>query len=202
MAKCLNFSLGGVVHSATPVKVDRKKLYGWSETKAFDEDGHECTLASTDESGSVIIPKGGAGLGIVSPDMQWVERSSLKAVKNDGSDAELLESSYDIRITLNRTVSAEEFLNHRITAVYQLDTDPIFAKAIGDTIYTFTYNYRAAYEGSPAFLLVSGGQPFMLTGCECDFEMLSLKESGAIDSDDDEIEDDDDSDTDIDFSMF
>ncbi|GHT60006.1 hypothetical protein FACS1894109_16980 [Spirochaetia bacterium] len=58
MAKCLNFSLGGVVHSATPVKVDRKKLYGWSETKAFDEEGHECMLASTDESGSVIIPKG------------------------------------------------------------------------------------------------------------------------------------------------
>ncbi|GHT60009.1 hypothetical protein FACS1894109_16990 [Spirochaetia bacterium] len=134
--------------------------------------------------------------------MQWVERSSLKAVKSDGSDAELLESSYNMVIKLDRTVSAEEFLDHRITAFYHLEGDPAFAKIIGDAIYTFTYNYRAGYEGSPAFLLVSEGQPFMLTGYECGFEMLSLNQSGEIDREDDEIEEDDDSDTDIDFSMF
>ena len=57
MAKQLSFSIGGKEFSAEPNKVDRKKLYGWSEVFASDDDGNECVLVAADSAG-IIIPKG------------------------------------------------------------------------------------------------------------------------------------------------
>jgi hypothetical protein len=93
MAKNLAFTLEKAQYEAVPVKIERKKLYGWSELAAFDGGGEECSLMSLDETGSFIIPKGGAGLGILSPDGKWVDRASLKAVTADGKDAPKLRGT-------------------------------------------------------------------------------------------------------------
>jgi hypothetical protein len=207
MARTITFTLNGGEYAASPLKVDRSKLYGWTELKALDDSGRECRIVSMDESGTVIIPKGGLGLGILSPDMDWVERSSLKAVRNDGVDAELVKSSYSVPVELKDTVDAETFLDHSITSVYQLDGAPEeLAAAVGNKIYTFTYSYRDSYQGDTAFVLAAGGTPvstkagtlFMLVGYKTEYEMLTLAQAGAIDETDGEDEEEPDE---LDFSM-
>ncbi|GHU49023.1 hypothetical protein FACS1894127_1100 [Clostridia bacterium] len=202
MARNLSFNINGSVYSTSPTKVDRKKLYGWSSIAALDDDDNECKLVSMDETGTLIIPKGGVGLGILSPDLKWVERSQLRAVREDGSDAELMKSSYDGEIILRDFADAEDILNHSITGMYQLiDADLALMEAVGDKIYTFVYNYRDGYTGSRAFLFNAENSLFMLLGYENVFQMLSLNESSSIDEDE-EIEEDDTESDEIDFSMF
>jgi hypothetical protein len=201
MARNLTFSIGDATYGVVPAKVERGKLYGWSETVALDDDGNECKAVSMDETGTLIIPKGGLGMGILSEDREWVDRSSLRFVTLDGQDAPLIKSSYEGVIALEREVGAEEFLDHSITAIYQLaGADPELVGAVGEKIYAFTYSFRDSYEGSPAFVLASGGVLFMLVGYSTVFEMLSLNEVGAIEPEENEAGDGDDDDE-IDFSM-
>ncbi|MCL2128824.1 MAG: hypothetical protein FWH35_00525 [Treponema sp.] len=201
MARNLIFNLKGAEYSAVPIKVDRAKLYGWTELKALDDNGKECRLLSMDETGTLIIPKGGLGLGLLSPEREWVERSSLKAVKPDGSEAEKIPSSYSSPIILGNTVDAETFLDHKISLVYQLDEAPKeLLSAIGEDIYSFTYSYRDSFKGDSAFVLAAGGTLFMLVGQKTEFEMLGLAQAGVIDED--ETEEDDEDSGELDFSMM
>jgi len=204
MAKEMAFAIGGKEFAAEPVKIDRKKLYGWSEIHAFDDDGNECMLVSTDASGTIIIPKGGIGLGILSQEGQWVERSRLKTIMADGSEAKLTSSSYSEVNLLTKKTTMEEFLDCSIGACYHMrNAGSELIDAIGSDIYSFEYCYRDSYETSPAFLLVSeiDGEKelFLLIGTQNNFDFIGLSELTAV-ADDEEI-DDEESD-DIDFGMF
>lgn len=202
MARELTFSLGGREYAAAPAKVDRKKLYGWTETLALDDDGNECRLVSMDETGTVIIPAGGVGLGVLSPEMEWVDRSTLKAVTLDGQDASILPSSYSAPIELQEVVTPEEYLSHSITAFYQiLGADPALVAAARDKIYTFPYLYRDGYEGQRAFLMESDGNLYMMLGYLAPFELLGLDEVGIIEDEEADDAEEEESD-DIDFGMF
>ncbi|MDR2861212.1 MAG: hypothetical protein LBV07_01500 [Syntrophobacterales bacterium] len=204
MARELTFALNGKDYSVEPVKIDRKKLYGWSEIHAFDDDGNECILVSTDASGTIIIPRGGIGLGMVSDTGKWVERSRLKTISADGSSAAMMPSSYNAVNSLTRTATAEDLLDCSITAFYHLkDAGDDFIAAIGNDIYTFDYCYRDSFEPSPGFLLtaeIDGTKElFLFTGVPNKFEYIGLNELAV--ADDSESEDEEDSD-DIDFSML
>jgi hypothetical protein len=199
MSKVLTFTLGGKSFSLAPEKIDRKKIYGWQEKLVFDDDGKECTLAYTDDTGTLVMPKGGVGLGIVSPEGEWVERSSLKAQTLDGDDAALIPSSYDVPNALSKKVNSEEFLDYTITAVYQLGEDTAFCAALGDDIYTFEYIYRDGYETTTAFVLQSNGAAFMLLGYETGIEMLDLNQTAEIDAEDENPDEDEEV---IDFTMM
>lgn len=59
MAKDLTFILNVTNYAAESEKVERKKLYGWVDTRVTDDKGGECQLAYLDDSGATIIPKGG-----------------------------------------------------------------------------------------------------------------------------------------------
>jgi len=202
MAKLLSFKIGNEEFTAEPVKIDRKKLYGWSEIHAFDDNENECMLVSTDASGTIIIPKGGISLGIESHDGKWVERSRIKTVNADGSDRAMTSSSYSQVNTLAEKVTDEEFLDCSITSFYYLaNSKPELLDAIGDDIYKLDYCYRDSYETDPAFLLVSEvkgmKELFMFVGAPNDFEFIGLNEIIAEELDDDEEESDE-----IDFGMF
>ena len=202
MSRNLTFKLKGAEFAAKPVKVDRSKLYGRTELKALDDEGRECRLVNMDEAASLIIPKGGLGLGILSPEGEWVERSSLKAFKAEGGgDAEPFSSSFSAPIELKETADAETFLDHKITAVYQLDDAPKeLLAAVGEEIYKFIYSFRDGYKGDPAFVLAAGGSLFMLVGQKLVFEMIGLAQAEFIEDEnsDDEEEDSDD----LDFSVM
>lgn len=200
MARQLTFRIKRKEYTVIPVKIDRKKLYGWTEIIALDEQGRTCNLVSTDDTGTLIIPKGGTALGMLSSDGKWVERTQLKTVRQDGSEAEIIPSSFSVVIPLKQKVTDEEFLDYSITDFYQLDNVPDdLLKAIGDDIYTFDYTYLDSYETTPAFLMVADTTLFMLLGYKNRFDMLCLGECSVVDDDDDYIEVTDD---DIDFSMF
>ena len=202
MAKQLTFSISGKECTATPMKLDRKKIYGWSEKLALDDDGCECSLVSMDETGTIIIPTGGTGLGILSADGRWVDRKSLKTVKLDGSPAKLMPSSFSVTNVLDKKVTAEELLDCSVTATYHLIADSELIAAIGEDIYTFDYCYRDSYETAAAFLLVANvdgkSELFMLTGPMNDFKFIGFEEISVVDE---EVTDEDDDDE-IDFSMF
>lgn len=204
MAKEMRFAVGGEEFAVEPVKIDRKKLYGWSENHAFDDNGDECVLVSTDALGTIIIPKGGIGLGMVSCDGKWVERSQIKTITADGSDTVITESSYNKVNILAEKASPEQLLDCSITAFYHLhEANPDLIALIGDDIYTFEYCYRDSYETMPAFLLMSeiNGKKelFMFIGSQNIFEFIGLNEIAV--ADDSETGDEDDSD-DMDFTMF
>lgn len=200
MARELTFRVKRKQYQLVPVKIERKKLYGWTEVIAQDEQGRPCNLVNTDDTGTLIIPKGGTALGILSPKGEWVDRTKLKTVRTDGTAAELIPSSFNGVISLKKKVTDEEFLDYSITDFYQLGpvTDDLL-KAFGCDIYTFDYTYLDSYEVTPAFLLVSGDVLFMLLGYKNKFDLLCLGECGMVDDDDDSIEI---TDGDLDFSMF
>jgi hypothetical protein len=199
MSKVLTFTLDGKSFSLAPEKIDRKKIYGWQEKLVFDDDNKECTLAYTDDTGTLVMPKGGVGHGIVSPEGEWVERSSLKAQTLDGGDAGLIPSSYDVPNALSKKVSGEEFLDYTITAAYQLGKDSAFCAALGDAIYTFEYIYREGYETTAAFVLQNNGAAFLLLGYETGIEMLDLNQTAEIDAEDEGPDEDEEA---IDFTMM
>lgn len=193
MAKPLTFIFNGTESQLEPVKLDRKKLYGWTDKVTLDENNQECKLVSIDSSGSVLIPSGGLGQGILDDQGNWVERSELIAVDENGVAAEMLPSSFDDPITLDKSVSIEEFLDHYITAIYTMQGEencPDFVKAIANgPIYTFDFNYRASYEPSPAFLVENGGELFLLVGKKSEFEFVGLDQVGYLDEENDDSSD-------------
>lgn len=199
MARTLVFGLGGQTYAAVPTKVDRKKLYGWSETVAVDDDGSTLQVAAVDATGTIVVPSGGVALGMLDADGRWVERAALRAVTPDGADAEPLPSSFDAPVLLTEEATPDDVLAHTVTAVYQLvDAPDGFAEAVGDTIFRFDCAFRAGYTSSPAFLLVSDGVVFFLVGRPTPFELVGLDQPVVVVDDEAEVEDDDE----IDFSML
>ena len=151
MARTLKFSIHDSEYPVVPTKIDRKKLYGWTETLALVDSGNECRLVCADESGTMIIPAGGTGFGILSANGKWYNRSQLQAVGENGEPADLIPSSFNVTIPLQRKVTPEEYLDHSITAAYQLDdVAPVLLNAVETDIYIFTYTYRDACEENPA----------------------------------------------------
>ncbi len=200
MPRNLTFSIRRKKYEASPQKIDRRKLYGWTEVEATDDAGEPCEVVSADETGRVIIPRGGTAVGLLNLRGEWVERSELKTVTPDGKPAKLLPSSFNTEIVLQQKVSDEEYLNHNITDFYALSDAPQeLLRTVGENIYTFSYCYTEGCEGFPAFVLAADGELFLLIGQRLQFEMLGYDEPGYIDED----PDDENTETDeVDFAMF
>ena len=47
MAKELIFKLSGTDYGAAPVKLERKKIYGWTDIVATDRSGNVCGIESS-----------------------------------------------------------------------------------------------------------------------------------------------------------
>lgn len=196
MPRQLTFSLTGNSYTVVPRKIDRRKLYGWSEVEATDDAGQRCEVVTTDRTGRLIIPRGGTAVGLLTQNGEWVERSELVAVDADGKPAPVLPSSFDAPIALQRKVAPEVYYEHNITDFYAIEDAPAeLVRAVGSDIYTFDYCYTAGCAGSPAFVLAAGDGLFLLVGERLHFELIGYDEPGFIDEEDDE----DDA---MDFAMF
>lgn len=197
MPRQLIFVINRATYRVTPRKIDRRKLYGWTAVEATDDAGGACEVVSTDETGRLIIPRGGTAVGLLTPNGEWVERSELIAVDSQGKPAALLPSSFDTQIALRRKVTPEVYFEHNITDFYALeDASEELVRAVGSDIYTFDYCYTAGCEGNPAFVLAADGRLFLLVGQRLRFEMIGYDEPGFID------EEDEDGDEAMDFAMF
>ncbi len=202
MAKEIAFKLGADSFSLAPVKVERKKIYGWTEMKVTNAEGGLCRAVSLDSNGIMVIPNGAIKMGMLSDSGRWVEKSELQYVHSDGSKAEMYPSSFDTGIVLDRKATAEELLDLLVTSVYVLSGGDAsrMAEKIKDDIYSFRFNYREDYEDAPAFLLSNGSAVFILTGQMAKFEFLSLENQGTLDAGEDDAEEIDLEE--LDFSMM
>ena len=180
MARELSINLGNASFHLAPIKVERRKVYGWTELRAYDPDGELCRNASLDSNGVTIIPTGAIKLGIVGEDGKWLDKSELQPVHADGTKADLIQSSFEKGIILDKKASAEDLLDLLVTSVYVLDGEGIndLAEKTASDIYSFMFNYNADYEDSPAFLVSNGQQVFIVVGRKAQFEFLSLDDRG------------------------
>lgn len=200
MAKEFEFRLGDQLLLLSPTKLERKKLYGWTEMRATTPDGTLCNQAGIDLSGKIIIPKGATKIGLVGEDGMWLEKESLVAVHADGTPAEPVLSSFDTTIELADKASVEDLLDLRVSAVYQLSGEDCDAmqSLLGSDIYTFPFSYRGGYETSMAFLLSNGTVPCIITGEKVPFDYVGLDEQGVLtECEEVDIEEDE-----FDFSMM
>jgi hypothetical protein len=198
MARELIFQLNASQFPFSPTKIDRSKLYGWTEVKAMDSRNVECKTFYMDRSGTIMIPKGGISYGIIDNSGKWVNKNELLAVHPDGTPAQIIPSSFSAPIVLDKIATTEEFLDHAIATIYELGgeaTDLI--KQLDGKIFTFIFNYREDYEGDTAFLLESKGKLYMLIGKKLDFDFIGIEQTSIVTEE--EIEETSDE---IDFSMM
>jgi hypothetical protein len=190
--------LGGVPFSAAPVKLERKKLYGWSDLVATDRDGHNCTAAYISPEDSLMIPAGAAKMATVDERGLIVKKSDLIAFGADGKELEIFPSSFDAPIDLSKTATEEVFLDHEWSSVYQIQ-NPELAGIVGNTIYTFPFSYSGGTNLQDGFLMNCPAGLFLFAGTPVDFTPVNLNEEAVIDeTEEDALEDIDE----LDFSMI
>lgn len=199
MPREITFKIESKEFKASVLKVDRRKLYGWTELMAADDNGEPCELLSADESGKFIIPLGGTGIGILSDTGRWVERSELKTVDEQGKPAKLFESSFNRTNILRKKVSTQEFLDYDITDFYELSGISAEVREwVGNDIYTFDYSYNDSYDPAPAFVMAANDTLFLLVAMKNAFEFLCFGSCDSIDDyDDEQLMDEEDDDLDF-----
>lgn len=198
MSKELKFVLDGKSFSGQVVKLEREKIYGRSEIVATDRSGGRCVSASLDPEGTLIVPAGAVKPGLLSESGEWVEKSALCVVDEQGHTPQRIGSSFDGEIVLSDTASSEEFVDHIWKAVYQLDI-PELVSSVGDDIYHFPFSYRGGFAADDGFLLAAGGKCWLFVGEGVDFPFIGIAEEGVLDAPD--AEDAAESDE-IDFDMM
>ena len=199
MAKELNFALGGKTYAAVPLKLDRKKMYGWTTKVAIDHTGKECDIAYLDTYDSHLLPSGAVKQGLVDNSGRWIERGDLVACDEQGNKLKMHESSFNVMINLNKRANPQDFLDNEWEQVYQLDNNQLL-NAVGSDIYTFPFSYKSGVKFLDAYLIGTENGLFLLAGRKIDFAPLTLKKEAIIDENDAELVDEDIDE--LDFGMF
>ena len=199
MAKELMFKLAGTDYGAAPVKLERKKIYGWTDIVATDKAGEVCGSAYLSPDDALVIPSGGLKQATVDSEGRWVEKSELTAYSEDGQEVlPTYASSFDAPIELKQKATKEEFLDNDWESVYQLANADL-AIAVGDDIYKFEFSYRGGTNHNDGYLINTPGGLFLFAGDRQEFPLISLAEESTID---DTEEPEDESIDELDFSMF
>lgn len=138
-------------YTGVSVKIERKKLYGWTETVATDREGNECVSTYLSVDDILIIPSGGLKQGTVDIDGRWLEKEDLIAYSEDGAEVlPILPSAFDVPIDLTEKVSISEFLDNDWKSIYQID-NPELATVVGDDIFKFEFSYRGGTNHNDGF---------------------------------------------------
>ncbi|NNE68180.1 MAG: hypothetical protein HKN33_16570 [Pyrinomonadaceae bacterium] len=177
-------------------KVDRSKLYGDTRVEAFDENGEKCELVSIASDGQTLFGRGGIAFATMNQDGNFVEKSTLTPIDDEGEVIEMSESSFSGEIELTETTSVEDYLSHLVKSVYMLENaeDPEALRELltdGD-IYKFNFSYRKGIIVDTAFLLANeAGEPFMILTSPSDIHFLSFNDNTGLDAEEEEGGDDD-----------
>lgn len=196
MAKPLVFSIDGTTIGFQMTKVDRAKLYGYKELLVLDENGQPCEMATLAEDGHTIVGKGGTGMGYLSADGNWCDKSDLTPVDLNGQPIQPVASSFAAPVSLGEPTTADDYLSHTIRGIYRMDAEgdhPILEKIASGEIYKFDYSFRGGLEADAAFLLANDQKEiFMAVGSPTKIEYIGLKQAAAPVTETEEVADDDD----------
>lgn len=199
MARELIFNIAGKDYGAAPVKLERKKIYGWATIVATDKDGEVCSSAYLSPDDALVIPSGGLKQGVVDETGRWVEKGELTPYSEDGAEPlPTYASSFDAPIVLKEKATTEEFLDNDWESVYQL-VNADLAAAVGNDIYKFDFSYRGGTNHNDAYRMATPAGLFLFAGDKQEFPLVSLAEETTIDDTEEPVEEEIDE---LDFSMF
>ena len=197
MARKLSFSVPSkkAKFSVAITKVDRSKLYGNTNVEAYDENGNKCELVSIASDGQTLFGRGGIAFATKNQDGEFVNKSTLTPIDEEGEVIEMSESSFVGDIEITETATVEEYLSHRVKSVYMLDDaeDPeALRQLLADgEIFTFPFSYRKGIIVDTAFLLANeAGDPFMILTTPSDIQFLSFKDNTPLDVEEEDGDED------------
>lgn len=198
MAKPLVFKFGGSDVGSRELafqlnKIDRSKLYGYKELEVLDQQGRRCELATLAGDGHTVVGRGGAALATLDADGRWCDKSQLKPVDVDGKEICPVTSSYSAAIDCLAPCSVEEYLQHNIRLVYQLEAEgdvaPLADELKAGTIFKFPYSYRGGIEADAGFLLAGDdGNVFFAVGNPTKVEYIGLAQVAVAEDENPETE--------------
>ena len=199
MARKAKFSFNDITISAEIIKVNREKIYGWSEVEVYDKHSSKCVLAGLVD-GQYIIPSGSSSLVTLNDKGDIISKNELIGFDNSGNKVDLIPSIYDQEILLKES-SIDEYLSLSVKSVYQLkiEEDKLnVIKKLNGKVFYFVFNYRADFEGDDAFLITNENEIFIVAGKLTKLEFIGLEEGDKLLSDDSSADEDDE----INFAMF
>ena len=204
MAKPLVFLYAGAEIAFEMNKVDRAKLYGYKEVEILDEDGDKCEMATLADDGHTIVGKGGTGLGYLSADGKWCEKSDLRPVDLNGVPIAPVGSSFSAPVPLGQQTTVADYLDHIIRSVYLMTANsesPLITELKNGTIYKFPYSFRGGLESDIAFLLANDkSEIYMAVGSSTTVSFVGLQQvAGVVGDEAEAVEEETD---DMDFGMI
>ena len=177
MARMASLKLNDKIFSAGLIKLDRKKIYGWSKIDIFDDSDQGCTLASIAD-GQYVLPSGSITLSGFNTKGEYISKGSLIGMDETGKKVEKVPSIFDEPASLTKS-DLDEFLSLNVKSVYQLGMEEgkeeLLGLLEGGDIYHFPFNYRADYEADDAYLLTSAGEVFAIVGKKAELEYIGLE---------------------------
>lgn len=206
MPKPLKFEFDGKPAEFEMIKVDRSKLYGYKELEVLDEHGEACDLTTLADDGRTLVGKGGTGIGYVDADGNWCEKSQLKPVDLEGNEITPVKSSFSAPIPLSEEITIDDYLEHNIRLIYQLNPtsveDELLGKLKAGSIFKFPYSYRGGLDADAGFLLTNADEEvFFLVGDPTSVDYKGLQATAAVVEDPTESSEDDGDDM-MDFGMI
>jgi len=206
MPRSLNFVYNKKKFVCEITKMDRSKLYGTVSTETLDKNQNRCELATLAYDGKTVISKGGTAIGYMNPEGEWLSRSDLTAVDSEGGPVEVVESSFKIDITLDKTATIEEFLNHSVRLIYLLNPvegDSHACRSVLDegAIFRFNFSYRGGTSVDPAFVMSNDTGLWLLITDSNRVEFAGLSEV-AVCSRAEEPEEEKEDSEELDFGML
>lgn len=205
MPKPIKFSHDGKQLVFQMQKVDRSKLYGFKELVVHDENEQPCELATLAEDGKTLVGKGGSGIGQLTADGKWTDKSKLKPIDLEGNEITPVPSSFAAPIELAQETTIDDYLDHNVRLIYELSIDnesateeELVGKLKEGVIFKFPYSYRGGLEADVGFLMFNAEQKvFFLVGESTLVDFVGLQQVATP------VEGDDDDGTDLmDFSMM
>ena len=185
MAKPLKFEFDGEPVVFEMQKVDRSRLYGFKELEVIDEHDQPCELTTLADDGKTLIGKGGTGIGYVTTDGNWIDKSDLQAVDLEGNPKTPVPSSFVAPIKIDQKATLEEYLNHNFRLIYMLKQETVSEKlhlALKEgAIFKFHYSYRGGLEPDAGFMLMNDEhETFFLVGDSTSVDYKGLQQAAAV----------------------
>ena len=183
------------------IKVDRNKLYGYKVLEVLDDQGDACELTTLADDGKTLIGKGGTGIGYLDADGNWSDKSELSPVDLEGKAITPVPSSFSAPIPLAKEISIEEYLDHNIRLIYQLqfnedqedgqaaqpqeaqpqEAQPLVDKLKSGSIFLFDYSFRGGLEADAGIMLVNDDDEiFFLVGDQTGVTYKGLQQSAPV----------------------
>lgn len=185
MPRELVLQFGGKDLAFAPQKVDRTRLYGFTEVEALDDAGRTCQLVTLAEDGRTLVGTGGTSFATLSQDGEWLERTEIKAVDAEGKEIVPVASSYEKPVALAKKATIEEYLDHNIKGVYLMpcasDLGDLKKELSQGAIFTFPYSFRGGLEADVGFLLTNPeGELFLVVGQPTSIHFVGMEQASPL----------------------